>query len=804
MGLQSALTTALTGLRAAETTIDVVGNNVANSQTVGFKESNVNFATQFLQTQSIGSAPSATSGGTNPRQTGLGVRVAEITPDFTQGTIEISSNPLDVAIQGEGFLIVQGPQGGQFYTRNGQLRTNENNEVITVTGQRVLGFNAGDNGLVRELQPLRIPIGETAVAQPTESVSFSGSLVPGAAIGDTPEIIESAVLATDQFEIPDDTNFSIEDINETPLPDVTGVNATFPGGAGPTAGSYSYRAVFVDSNGSEGSISSSFTASPAGAGTSSIDLSGFQSVPTDYTGINLYRTTEGGTGDYYLVGSALDPTGTPTFSDTVDDTALVTLSTLDESSLGIAPYSYYITFADSNNQVEESRPTSLIGSRSINQEGGRIRLDEIPQPSGPPTGDYDEIRIYRNVAGDASTFYEVDTIPIGQTAYIDSKPDVEISGNNEIDLNGPKINPGTLLLDVQLRSGQDFTNLFQEGELSFRGEKGGTDLDAKTFDIGSNTTVQDLINFIDQAAGFDTTVASTSSSTVLDGKIQIVSNIGKENAVDIGLSAFQLTPTSTGLTEPLSIPFEQLQAATGEGATVNVVVYDTLGIPLDVRITTVLESSTGTNTFYRWFATSSDNEPITGTSTVVGTGLLTFDGNGELVESGSNTEVAIQRNTTASQSPLVFDLDFSSVSGLSGESGQEEVSTLNFTRQDGSPPGILTSFAITGTGEINGVFSNGISRTLGQIRLARFTNNEGLQQSGANLYAQGVNSGEPVTGDPGENGLGALDAGAVELSNTDIGQNLIELILASTQYRGGARVISAVQELLDELLALRR
>ena len=58
MGLQSAMTTALTGMQASETTIDVVGNNVANSNTVGFKESSVLFATQFLQTQSIGSAPS--------------------------------------------------------------------------------------------------------------------------------------------------------------------------------------------------------------------------------------------------------------------------------------------------------------------------------------------------------------------------------------------------------------------------------------------------------------------------------------------------------------------------------------------------------------------------------------------------------------------------------------------------------------------------------------------------------------------------------------------------------------------------
>ena len=98
MGLQSAMTTALTGLQAAETTIDVVGNNVANSNTVGFKESNVLFSTQFLQTQSIGSAPSASRGGTNPRQIGLGTKVAAINPDFTQGTIEISAKPAPSAI----------------------------------------------------------------------------------------------------------------------------------------------------------------------------------------------------------------------------------------------------------------------------------------------------------------------------------------------------------------------------------------------------------------------------------------------------------------------------------------------------------------------------------------------------------------------------------------------------------------------------------------------------------------------------------------------------------------------------------
>ena len=80
----------------------------------------------------------------------------------------------------------------------------------------------------------------------------------------------------------------------------------------------------------------------------------------------------------------------------------------------------------------------------------------------------------------------------------------------------------------------------------------------------------------------------------------------------------------------------------------------------------------------------------------------------------------------------------------------------------------------------------------------------GLEQKGENLYAEGVNSGLPVEGDPGQQGTGSIVSGAVELSNTDIGSNLIDLILASTMYRGNTRVITTAQEMIDELLSLRR
>jgi flagellar hook protein FlgE len=228
------------------------------------------------------------------------------------------------------------------------------------------------------------------------------------------------------------------------------------------------------------------------------------------------------------------------------------------------------------------------------------------------------------------------------------------------------------------------------------------------------------------------------------------------------------------------------------------VTYDSLGSAVSVRVTAALESRTDTETTYRWYADSGDNDPATGTRIAVGTGLIRFNGEGQF-SSSTNSSVAISRDNTPATSPLEFQLDFSQLSGLAATN-----STLSASRQDGFAPGKLTSYLIGEDGTINGVFDNGTERDLGQIRLARFANPTGLDQRGSNLFAAGVNSGLPVVGNPGEQGIGTIIAGAVEQSNSDISKNLIDLITASTQYRGNARVITAAQQLLDELLNLRR
>jgi flagellar hook protein FlgE len=805
MGLQSALSTALTGLTAAETTIDVVGNNVANANTVGFKESHVSFATQFLQTQSIGSAPTATSGGTNPRQTGLGVKVAEISPDFTQGTIEISSNPLDLAIQGDGFFIVQGSQGETLYTRNGQFKTNANNEIVTINGQRVMGYTVNEDFEIQPtaLVPLQIPIGSSAIAQATQNVTLTGSLNPNATVGSTPEIIQSQILSDGSQEFPTSTP------NAAAVARANAAATTVAnGGAGAIvdAGVYTYRFTFVDVDGNEGpssTISPSLTV--GGPGTASINLGNIPQ-PTDpaFTSIRIYRNDSTANAEYRLVTQVA--AGTLGYSDTSTDAAIAGNAQLNDVGLANNNYSYYITYYHSATGAE-SRPSAQFGPVTADATNSpRIRLSNIPAPTSG--GDYDRVRIYRNVPTDPDSFYLVDELdPTVVDSYIDSATDATIAvPANLINLDGPAISFGTALTDVVARDDANYINLFEEGELTFTGDKGGRDVASRTLTITAATTVQDLLAFMEQSMGVVETASESTFPTPPGGyggtitpesRLSFTSNMGIQNALSIDLTAFHLTPASTGVTETVPLEFDSVQTADGEGATADFIVYDSLGTQVNVRFTTVLEERNSTGARFRWIATSPDHEPDSGFSTVVGTGVFTTDSDGRFV-SATDDRVAVDRGDSPAASPLEFQLDFTQIRGLGTDNN------VSATFQDGFPPGVLTSFTISDTGRIEGRFSNGSSRDLGQIRMARFSNNSGLEQRGDNLFAVGVNSGLPIEGDPGSQGIGQIKAGAVELSNADIGQNLIELILASTQYRGGARVITAVQQLMDELLALRR
>ena len=248
MSLAAAMSTALTGLNASDTQIEVIGNNLANANTVGYKESDVLFATQFLQTQSVGASPNDGNGGTNPQQEGLGVEVAEITPNFSQGTISTANSDTDLAIQGDGFFIVQGENGQQNYTRNGTFTTNSENQLVTGTGNRVMGYGVNDQFQVNnsELEPLSIPLGTASVAKATTEATLEGSLTPDGTVANTASILQSDPLT--------DASITYPGAGWTSPTDSTTAAQTSDPSGNMAAGTYNYYVAFVNSNNNAQSI----------------------------------------------------------------------------------------------------------------------------------------------------------------------------------------------------------------------------------------------------------------------------------------------------------------------------------------------------------------------------------------------------------------------------------------------------------------------------------------------------------------------------------------------------------------------
>ncbi len=821
MGLASALSTALTGLSAAETTIDVVGNNLANSNTVGYKASQASFATQFLQTLALGSGPTDGSGGTNPRQIGLGTMVADITPDFGQGTIEISSNPTDMAIQGDGFFIVQGAEGDQLYTRNGIFKMNSENQLVTITGHRLLGYGIDDNFQIQRtvLTPISIPLGATAVAQSTGNAYLEGTLSPTGDLADQAAIIQTSILSDAKYEDPEGQ----AKVSYASGPGWAADPAEVNGGGLNAGDVVEYRLVFADENAPEGFQESNYSelrTITVQNNNSSVFLDNIPtttSLPADMTGnpythVRIYRKDSTSPG-YRFAGQIPVTAGTPQFTDSVAVGGYAANPVMDETRI-TGDFTYYVTYGNTENPDEGlvSRPTEL--SSSINTNTGRVLLYNLPRNPTDTEWQYRHIWRRDNATSD-SNWHLVETLHDvnSDITLVDTRPNTGPGGVfNEpvLDLDGPRIQTNTYLVDVLRRDGGSYEQVFQAGTLDFAGRKGGRTLSTKQFEVTSESTVQDLIDFMEDALGIqkpmgiaaeqDIPVDSGSGREpggfVENGRINLVANNGVANALDIGLSAM-LIKTGSSVAN-IDLPWATVQNAVGESAVTDFLAYDSLGIPLRVRLTAVLEKRDSTSTTYRWFADSPDNDPLTGAGISVGTGLISFDGEGNFVSATEST-ISIDRRHVSSASPLEFELDFSQISGLAADR-----STLSVSRQDGSAPGVLTSFIVGEDGTIRGVFSNGVTRDLGQLRLARFANPSGLEQRGQNLFAEGVNSGLPVQGDPGQQGIGTIISGATELSNTDIGSSLIDLILASTMYRGNTRVITTSQQMLDELLALRR
>ncbi len=196
---------------------------------------------------------------------------------------------------------------------------------------------------------------------------------------------------------------------------------------------------------------------------------------------------------------------------------------------------------------------------------------------------------------------------------------------------------------------------------------------------------------------------------------------------------------------------------------------------------------------------------VAGTPSEIATGTLTFDATGKLTAS---TQAGTFNPVNAVQpQPLTFNFGTGTGAGGTGLDGVTQFagpSTATFLSQDGFSAGQLAKVAISSDGQIVGTFTNGQTRTLGEVAIANFQAPDQLNRIGGNLFSQMPNSGPPTVGKPGDGGRGSIIAGALEQSNVDLSGEFVRMIAAQRGFEANSKTISTADQLLSELIALKR
>ncbi|MBK7455095.1 MAG: flagellar hook-basal body complex protein [Anaerolineales bacterium] len=242
-----------------------------------------------------------------------------------------------------------------------------------------------------------------------------------------------------------------------------------------------------------------------------------------------------------------------------------------------------------------------------------------------------------------------------------------------------------------------------------------------------------------------------------------------------------------------------MSAGTALNGTYNVTmgVYDSLGAlqTATVQFTRGATAGVTPNITTQW-SWALVNDPATAVAEAGG-GTITFDENGQYVSDTPGAPIVLQTSTGADAFDLT--IDFSKLTMLSA------TSTVAVTSQDGLPAGTVTDVYISpNDGIISLMYSNGMSEQVGQVALARFNNPTGLMKADDTTFLPGLNSGDPQIGAGNTGGRGSIAASYLEASNVDMAQEFTNMILAQRGFQASSRVITTSDEILQELINLKR
>jgi flagellar hook protein FlgE len=207
--------------------------------------------------------------------------------------------------------------------------------------------------------------------------------------------------------------------------------------------------------------------------------------------------------------------------------------------------------------------------------------------------------------------------------------------------------------------------------------------------------------------------------------------------------------------------------------------------------------------YWNYYVYISASDAASGVAHAGATGYLSFDTDGEMVETLS-AQVVNDFDFSGATANQTIDLDFSPSGGITASTGVASSSGTFYLYQDGYSQGALQAVSVDKQGQITGAFSNGEIKILAYIVLANFNNPEGLRREGANLWAATTDAGTEILGDPRTLGLGEINGNTLEQSNVDLAEEFVNMISDQRAFQANSRVITTSDQMLETLMQLKR
>ena len=733
-----ALFSGVSGLQSHQTRLDVIGNNIANVNTIGFKAGRVTFEDQLSQTIRSSAGPSATVGGQNPAQIGLGVSLGAVDTLQTQGNLQTTGKNTDIAIQGNGFFIVSGGGVDVSYTRDGSFDLDSDGTVVSPSsGLKLLGYVADANGVVDTNQPvtsksvITVPVGTLTSVKQTTTSALSGNLNASSAVQSTAVNLSGNL---DLSTTPTPLTSTIYDAQGNAHTLVTTLSsptdgATLTAGPGVPTGALQRWTVGLTIDGSAVPLSSSpqylyAVPNPAGSGPNQF-LFTDNANPANGVGAQLSLSVTG-------------TNGAPNFPLAVDFSGLTANSAVtavaDGQGGAASIDSKIVTLRGA---VNTSDSTAIVNNTTVYHGSKSYSLTTtLSNPS------------YKPAPGA--------NVPVGATERWDLK----------VEIGAPSANAGTLY-DSSVAANNESAVYFVPGQ------------------------------------GY-VLADGNSPATSLGSLVQLSGGALPAGGYNQGVQAdtgFNLNVDLGNLTNTKTIGISDGQTGPSPVQNSSVSVFDSLGVAhkLDIQYTRALVGGGapgGATSRWEWTVTDNSTKKVLADSAQTGNKALFFDSKGNQINP-VKPKVTVPAVGASSAFPVT--LDFSAISQRAGDAGG-----VTATASDGYGVGVLQGFAVSGDGLVTGTFSNGESRALGQIALAAFANPAGLEKKGGNLYSASSNSGLAQVGKPNNGGRGQISTGFVELSNVDLSTEFTNLIVTQRGFQANTKIITAVDELLQDVINLKR